>query len=388
MVCASKSLAKNMEQFQFKFTDIYKVRSYGFSLRRIGIHLIGILLAYLMYEILVYLSLAIAGRAEVTQFWNSYGILPIPPFVSTEIHPLTTKAMWSGIVIFAAIFYLVSTMASKITIEQLRGDVFYSIRNSLRYIKQKWISIFGSFVGLLIFTLLLLLIPVCVGLLGKIPYVGKPILAISSIFVPIALLIGLLTVFVLTVLFTSLFYVPAIVSTTNVDAFETIYQLFTMVWNQPGRLISYGLLLLLLKLLLVPIWAVFCIAGFSIVLLLTNSLHPTYIQESLGIVNKWLGGTLQKLAGLFSLDNTTILGINTTFPLPTGVSLSTILAIFITLTLICIVGGILAYLFSLASVGTTLIYTILRLRIDGQNLIQEIGTDEQLSTLSPQIGDE
>ncbi len=374
---------------QFKFTDIYQVRNYGFSLRRIGIHLIGILLAYLIYEILIYLSLVIEGSSEVTKFWNAYGILPIHPFIPTELTSLTTSAMWLGLIIFASIFYLVSTMASKITIEQLRGDIFFSIRNSIKYIKQKWLTVFGSYLGLLAFILLLLLIPVSIGLLGKIPLVGKSIFTISSIFIPIAFIFGLLTALSIAVFISSLFFVPAVVSTTGADAFETIYQLFAMLWNQPWRLVSYGLLLLLLKLILVPIWTVFCFAGFFVVLLLTHALHPTYIQESLGIVNKWLGGTLQKLVDLFSMENTTVLGINTTFQLPAMANLSTtICAIFITLTLICIVGGVVAYLFSLASVGTTLIYTILRPRIDGQNLIQVIGTDEQISTLSAQIGDE
>ena len=377
-----------MEQFQFKVTDIYKVRSYGLSFRRIGIHLIGILLAYLTYEILIYLSLIIEGSSEVAKFWNTYGILPVPPFIPIELPQLTSRVMWSGLIIFASIFFLVSTMASKITIEQLRGDAFFSIGNSLRFLKQKWSTVIGSFLGLLAFIFLLLLLPVSIGLLGKIPYVGKTILTLSSFFIPIAFFIGLLTVFVIAVLISSLFYVPAIVSTTGTDAFETNYQLFAMLWNQPWRLICYSFLLLLLKSIFVPFLAIFCIAGFLIVLLLTHAFQPLYIQESLGIVNNWMGGLLERLTGHFSFENTTIFGINTTFPLPAATFSTTICAVFITLTLLCIVGGVVAYLFSLASVGTTLIYTILRYRIDGQNLIQIVGTDEQMSSLSPQIGDE
>lgn len=377
-----------MEQLQFKITDIYRVRNYGFSLRRIGIHLIGILLAYLIYEILIYLSLVIESSSDVAKFWHTYGILPVPPFIPTELPPLTISVMWLGLIIFTSIFFLVSTMASKITIEQLRGDKFFSIRNSIKFIKQKWLTVFGSFIGLLIFILLLLLIPITVGLLGKIPFVGKPILTFSHLFIPIAFIIGLFAVFVSIVFVCSLFFVPAVVSTTGTDAFETIYQLFAMVWNQPWRLICYGLLLLLLKLIYVPIWTVFCIAGFSLVLLLIHSLHPIHIQESLGIANKWLGGTLQKLVELFSHENTTIFGINTTFQLPVLTFSTAICAIFITLTLICIIGGVTAFLFSLASTGTTLIYTVLRLRIDGQNLIQLAGSDEQIPSLSPHIGDE
>lgn len=377
-----------MEQFQFKITDIFHVRHYGFSIRRIGIHLIGILLAYLIYETLVYLSLVIAGSTEVTQFWNSYGILPIPPFVSVEINPLTTKAMCLGIIIFASIFYLVSTMVSKITIEQMRGDVFYSVGNSLKFIKEKWLTVFGSFIGLIALLFLLLLIPFTIGLLGKIPYIGETLLTISSIFTPIAFFIGLLTIFVITVLISSLYFVPAVVSTTGTDAFETIYQIFAMVWNQPWRLIGYGFLLLLLKLIFVPIWAVFCFAGFLLVLLLTHSINSTYIQESMGITNNWLGDTIHKIAGIFSLNDTTLFGSNTTFLQPSATLSTTICAVFLTFTLICIIGGVVAFLFSIASVGTTLIYTILRLRIDGHNLILLVGPDGQELPSPQHIGDE
>lgn len=377
-----------MEQFQFKFSDILRVRSYSFSLRRIGLHLVGLLLAYLIYEILVYLSLVFVGSTELNQFWNSYGILPIPPFNTVGLDPLTIKAMWFGIIVFTSIFYLVSTMASKVTIEQFRGDLFFSVRNSLKFIRKKWLTVIGSFLGILIFILLLTLIPVIVGFLGRIPYIGKSLLTISSIFTPVAFFIGLLIVFGISVLIASLFFVPAVVATTEADAFETIYQLFSMVWNQPWRLIGYSSLLLFLKLLLFPIWAVFCISGFLIVLLLTHSLHPNYIQESLGLANKWLGGTLQKTAGLFSLEDTSIMGINTTFQ-QQSVTFSTIIcAIFLTLTLIFVVCGIVAFLFSLASVGTTLIYAILRRRLDGQNLIQLVGADGEGLPSPMHIGDE
>ncbi len=376
-----------MEQFHFNYKDITQTNRYGFSGRRIGIHLVGILLGYLIYEILIYLSLFIAGGSEVKTFWSSYGFLPVTPFAAAEFNMLTTVAMWLGIFAFAAIFFLVSTIASKITIEQLRGDVFFSVGSALSFLRQHWKAIFGSFFGLVFIGLFLLLIPVSVALLGKIPFLGKPILGLASLFTPIAFLLGLLLAFIITVFISSLFFVPAIVATTGADTFETIYQLFAVVWNQPWRLIAYGVLLFVLKLILVPIWAIFCFAGFLIVLLPTYFLHKTYIQESMAFANKWLGGPLQKFVGLFSQDNTIILGVNTS-QLPVATISTIICAILITLTLICIAGGIMAYLFSLASVGTTLIYTIIRKHIDGQNIIETIGTVASVEPPPLLIGDE
>ena len=376
-----------MAQFQFKFTDIFRVSRYGFSGRRIGIHLTGILLSYLIYEILVYLSLFVGDTDGVQEFWNSYGLLPVPPFVADESNTLTTVAMWIGTFCFACLFFLASTTASKITIEQLRGDVFFSVGDALKFLQERWKTVLGAFFGLLFIILFLFLIPVSIALLGKIPILGEPILILTSLFTPIAFLLGLLIAFIITVFLASLFFVPAIVATTNADAFETIFQLFSIVWNEPWRLLGYGALLFVLKLLLVPIWALFCLSGFLIVLLPTNYFHKLYIENSLGSANQWLGEPLQKITSFFSVDSTTLFGIN--IPQVSTMTVPIIIcAVLITLTLICIAGVIVAYLFSLASVGTTTIYTILRKRIDGQNLIETIGTVASVEPPQLLIGDE
>ena len=376
-----------MEQFHFNYKDISRINRYGFSFRRIGIHLVGILIGYLIYEILVYLSIFITDGTKAQTFWENFGLLPVLPFTATNLNPLTTGAMWMGIVVFAAIFFLVSTMASKITIEQLRGDDFFSVRDALSLLKQNWKTVFGSFFGLVFIIFFLFLIPGSVALIGKIPFLGKPILTLASLFTPIAFFLGLLIVFTITVFISGLFFVPAIAATTNADAFETIYQLFAIVWNQPWSLIVYSIFLLVLKLIFVPIWAIFCFAGFVIILVPMSYLHTTFIQESMAVANKWLGGTLQKFASLFFEDNTIIFGINPS-QLPTATFSTTVCAILITLTLICIAGGVVAYLFSLASVGTTLIYTILRKHIDGENLLDTIGTVGQTEPAPLPIGDE
>ena len=52
------------------------------------------------------------------------------------------------------------------------------------------------------------------------------------------------------------------------------------------------------------------------------------------------------------------------------VFLVTLTSVFITLSLMFVIALILAYLFSIASVGNTIIYTILRKRSDGENLLE------------------
>lgn len=375
-----------MEQLHFNFRDIFRVTRYGFSGRRIGIHLVGVLLAYLIYEILLYLSLFIGGRVEVQTFWDRYGLLPIPPFVDAEFKTLTTVVVWIGGVVFASIFFLTSTMVSKITVEQLRGDAFFSVRRALSFTKQHWKTVFWAFIVLLFIMLFLALVPLGVAGLGKIPGIGKIILMLASIFTPVAFLLGVVILLVGVVFIAGLFCVPAVVATTGADVFETVYQHFSIVWNEPWRLIGYGTLLFVLKLILVPIWAVFCLGGFLIAMLPMRYLHTAEIQNALGYANRWLGNALEGLAGVINMNNFTLFDMNTSQPLsPTSVS--AFLGVFITITLICIAGAVVAYLFSLASVGSTLIYTVVRKRTDGQNLLEPLGIVETMAPPPLPIGD-
>lgn len=365
-----------MEQFHFNYKDITRVYRYGFSGRRIGIHLTGILLAYLLYQSLVYLTLFVVDVSKAQETWTSHGLLPIIPTADNNLSLISTAAMWFGITVFTFIFFLTSTLASKITIEQLRGDSLYTIGKALAVLKTRWKSVFGSFLGVLVLSLCLLLIPVCIALLATIPFLKDTLLTITSIFIPISFLFGALILFILTVCFSGIFLIPTVAATTNVDAYEIIYQLFSIVWNQPWRLLGYGVLLFVLKVIHVPIWAIFCIGGFLIVLLPTYNLHPAFLQDALVYANKWLGGTLQKIYGVFYRGDNNVLEIDTT-PLPDLNLTTAICAIFITITLLCIVGGIIAYLFSLVSVGTTLIYVILKKHVDGDNLLESIVAVEQ-----------
>ncbi len=376
-----------MEQFQFNFTDILRYSRKAFSVRRIGIHLIGIVFAYLVYELLFYFTLYIAEGEKIQEYWKSFGLLPVPPFGIGEFTPLISTTLWIGLSLFAFIFYLSSAMASKITIEQLRGDEYFSVGDSFKFLQQHWKTVFGSFLGLLFILTFVLMIPLSVGLLGKIPIIGKTLLVASSFFLPLAFIFGLLIVYIIAVIISGLFLVPAVISTTNADSFETIYQLFAVLWNQPWRFIGYGLLLFILKLVLVPIWGIFCLTGFIVLLLPIHYLHPTFIEQSLGNANLWLGGSLQKLSSFFYSDLNTIIGINVS-QVPILTTSATISGILITFTVIGIAGVIIAYLFSIASVGTTVIYTIIRKRIDGLNLIETIGKVAPVEPPPLLIGDE
>ena len=68
--------------------------------------LLGLILAYLIYQVLVYLSLIIMDGSKVQDIWTSHGLLPILPFVDNNLSVFSFVAMWLGIIIFGIVFLL------------------------------------------------------------------------------------------------------------------------------------------------------------------------------------------------------------------------------------------------------------------------------------------
>ena len=370
-----------MEKCYFDFRDIFQVIRYGFSGRKIAVHLIGLVLAYLIYETLVYLSLVIVGGTAVQDFWNKYALLPLPPFGDAELTRTTEISMWIGMLSFACIFFLASTVASKITIEQLRGDFFFSVGDALTFLRGHWKSVLGAFIGLLLIQIFLAIVPVSIAGIAKLPAVGKPFLMLTSLLMPIGFFFGLLMVLIAIVFSVGLLFVPAVAAATGADTFEIIYQQFAIVWSKPWLLVCYEAMLLLIKCIFVPIWAFFCLAGFSIVMLPTRLFHTEGMQQFMGYANVWLGGAVEKIATLPYINNLGVFNISASDQMPTLTGIATVTtpvtAIFLTITLLMGVGLVIAYLFSIASTGNTVIYTIVRKKLDGQNLL--VPTESQLT---------
>ncbi|MCH8292724.1 hypothetical protein IH992_16650, partial [Candidatus Poribacteria bacterium] len=308
-------------------------------------------------------------------------LLPVCPYVvDYDFETITIGAMWIGTFILFIIFFLTSTMVSKITIQQLRGDSFFSMRDSAGFVKKNWKAVFGTFIGLIVIFILFALTPIAVGLLGKIPVVGRVIVMLASILMPLAFFLGLLMMYLLVVLSVSTFFVPAVVAAADADTFESVYQHFSIIWNQPWRIIVYEALLFGMKAICVPIWSIFCAIGFALATLPLRYLLPTDMQIIMGQANQWLGGWIAKLAELPYVDKFKIFQVFDTVADPAnGPIMLKITAVFMTLSLLFIAGLVIAYLLSMASAGNTLIYTILRRRVDGENLLEVKEEDEEIS---------
>jgi len=356
-----------MEELRFNFRDVFRSARYAFSAKKIANHFFGLAAAYLIHEVLVYLSLTTAGIDQVSTFWKQYGLRPVSPLAMGDWPVLTQVAIGISPLVLFVCFFVSSAMVSKITLEQLKGNPFYSIGDAKTFIAKRWVSVFGTLIGFVLIFILLMLVPVTVGLLGKIPVVGQFITMLTAILLPLAFIVGLLALYQILSLFISLFFAPSVVAVADSDSFETIYQIYSMIWNRPWRIVIYEELLLLTKLISTSIWAIFCLIGTTLVLLPIRLLIPADMAQIMGQADVLTGGLVSKISdlGLFSsweyVFETTDLE---SMPLK-------IAGFFMALTILAIFGLVLAYLLSIASVGNTIIYTVLRYQINGENVLEE-----------------
>ena len=290
-----------MAELHNDFRDIFRVGRFGFSGKKISLHFLGLGLAYLIYEILVYISLFIAGGTAAKDFWDKYGLMPACPIINGDFEPITIAAMGIGTLVLFVLFFSMSTMVSKITMEQLRGDHFFSMGDSIGFAKKNWKVVFGTFIGLIVIFVLCAVTPIIVGLLGRIPVVGGIIVMLASILTPFAFILGLLMAYLIVVFGVSLFLVPSVVAAANSDTFETVYQHFSIIWNQPWRIVVYEILLFGVKVICSAIWAFFCLAGFVIAMLPVRLLIPSDMKMIMGQADKWLGGLIVNLLNCLTL---------------------------------------------------------------------------------------
>lgn len=363
---------------KFDFRDIFRAGRLGFSARKIFTHFFGIALAYIIYEAIFYVTCAIADPAVVGDVWREFGLGVVWPWSNTGAIalPLATKiGMWVGLVIAFVIFFTTSLMVSKITIEELRGDEFYSMRDAAKFAKEKWTTLFLAFVSVILIFIFCMLWPLAPALLALIPKgVGDFFLMLATfLFIP-AFFLGLAMVYTAAVFVVSLFLAPSITAVEGSDAFEVIYQEYRLLWGQPWRMVWYEVLLLITKAICGAIFAVASGAGLGLILLPSALIVPEKYKLVLGRTFSWLGMIDGPLAKLLNLSR----------PAEVPVMLGWIGGILTTITFLFVIGMIVSYVASIASVGNTIIYVVLRKRHDDENLLER-KEEEETPTITPSV---
>ena len=363
-----------MQKFYFDIRDIFRAPRLALSGKKLFIQTSGLLCGYLGFLILTYIAHLLSDR-RLSEIWGSYGFFPVYDFSFSGFFPWLIFVI--GCVFFISIFLLSNAAVGKLTYEQLKGDEFYSTKDSFKFLKKNWKTLILSPLSILALVIILLICGIIIGLLGKIPYVGE--LGLGIFYgVPI-FVVALFTAYTLFIFFISLLLAPAIVAATKEDVFETIVQLFSSIWSQPWRYFIYTGLSGLLAKLGAFIFGYFCFRGVQLVNWSVGVLMKDKLSE---IVEGALGYLTVPSSILYFFSNI-FPGIRFAYLIPepgwgAGLNWSKEIAAFlIGITLILIIFVVISYALATFSVGQTLTYIILRKKKDDENLLEKKTEEEE-----------
>jgi hypothetical protein len=276
---------------------------------------------------------------------------------------------------------LTSTAIARASYMLLKGNNFYTWRESFAFAFRKAGSVLSTPVAIAVLALFMLVSGLIIGFLGRIiPVVGELGVTLLTIF---WLLAAILMFFLLIALGVSIILVPAIIATTDEDAFEAVFQSFSTIWSQPWRFILYevvvgiiglfslGVFAFVIKeayLLMSGIFSVPWAFGDDFINIAAQAQH--LLQKWLFISQEWVQMVYWKFSDFIYFKNEF-------YNMLTLTTVQKISAYFMAISMFAIVWWVASYGMAVVEVGNTLVYLILRKRKDDENLLERLDKEEE-----------
>ncbi len=232
-----------MTNLHYSYKDVFRALRVGFSAKKVWMMFMGLLVAFGGYTILTYVAYTAAG-VDFLLVWEQFRLLPFPDELIASFPWYSWLIYAVAVTFFTGAALLAGTAVAKVTYEQLRGDEFYESREAYRFAFRMWSSVLASPLLVIGFIALLFVAGLILSAIGAIPYFGEIIVSLLAL--P-ALGAASFIVYLLVVLFFGLLLIPAIVGTTKNDTFDTIFEVFSCLNEQPARLVWYVAILAFLS---------------------------------------------------------------------------------------------------------------------------------------------
>lgn len=370
-----------MTSLHFNYRDIFRSARLAFHPQRIWIQFYGLGIGYAGYLVLTYLSLFSAGENPGV-VWARYGLFPCG---FTGVSPVYSTLIAIAAVIFLIYWWLAAaTAVARASYMELKGNAVYTWRAAMRFaLRKKSGAVISSPLTLAVMFCLITLGGYVIGLLGRIPWAGEIGVALFTL---LWYGISFFLLFIALAFTVSLVLAPAVIATTDDDAFEGIFQSFALLHGQPWRLIIYELLLLSVT---AAGFILFAFAAKQVWQMMNMILiwgmgekygdityHASYlVQSAVYPLVVWLKVLLGQAAGYMFFSGGFFAQ---TLPLP-GMIASWITALFM-----AVIGGVvIAYPLAVFNTGQAMIFVILKkIKEDDDLLLRKDAEEEDLEELA------
>ena len=210
------------EKLHFSFMDLLSSPRRALRSKKIWTQLVGLVVGYLIYLVLTYVALLIDGTS-LSVAWDRWGLYPFFPLNDGTISSVGGWIFYGlGLLFWLISVLLSSTVVSRMTYKEMKGDLFYSIRDGWAFTRKHWRAVILSPLAIIVIIIFFLVLAGIMALVGKVPYVGE------VVFVGLYPLYFIGAVFILyssAVLLVLVLYLPAIVSFWEEDAMGSSFQL-------------------------------------------------------------------------------------------------------------------------------------------------------------------
>lgn len=224
-----------MTTLHWNFKDLFRSLRLGFSAKKVWMCGLGLSVGLVAYSGFTYLAYLVAGH-DVLKVWEIYRLLPFP---EPGFLPFTWFA-WLvyaiGVLSLLTVMLVTGIAVTKVAYEQLRGDEFYESREAFRFAIKNASSVLLSPLLIAGFIIFIAFCGLILGLIGRIPHFGVAFTGLMALF---AFFASLFIVYLGIVLFFSILLGPAVTGTSRSDMFDTLFEVFSCVNEQPWRLIWY-----------------------------------------------------------------------------------------------------------------------------------------------------
>jgi hypothetical protein len=373
-----------MVTMHWNYKDLFRACRLGFSAKKIWMQFVGFVLGGVGYALLTYFAYLASG-VPVAAVWERFSLIPFfdPYFASPEatinLHWWSWVIWGLGILYFLVVALVTATAVAKVTIEQLRGDDFFEVKEAFRFALGRFSVLIAAPAMPVLFAALITLLGLVLSLVGAIPVLGDLVLGLAAI--P-AFAASLFVIYLLIVFMFSLFLVPVIAGLTRNDSFDTLFEVFSCVGEQPWRLLVYSLVLGILSISATAILGWFSLAAMRLGVGVLHVFAPAKMASIASGGPYYLRLAVPSWCPLYRLfaasDGTLLAGELTT----EGVSQNVAALLFGSAAYV-IMLFVLGYGAAIWNTGMTLIFAVLTRKKDGKNLLEEKETDDLLAEPEP-----
>lgn len=350
--------------------DLFKAPGLAFSLQRIWIQFIGLILSYAGYYLLTLISFLLAGFG-INEFVTQFGFFPCLFTLNKPVNLAANAVFILACIYFVMMLMIANTAVSRSTFMSLRNDQFYSWRDALQFAFKKSGSVVITPIAISFIAGLTVLFIGLAALSGKISFIGE--LSIS-LFTVIWIFSSMVLLFLFYALGVSLFFTPSVLAVSDEDGFESIYQSLSLAWRQPLRLLFYEAVVIGLSVVGFLLFALFVKGA----VLLMNNIFLFAMQEKYLAISNQAQYFLQNWMTPLEPHLKNLLGPIAPWVYFThefqdaGLSWALNIAAHLMALNLLLVGALLiSYLFTGFNSGTTLSYILLYWQKEGENILKE-----------------